>query len=297
LIDTSGLTQTDNLATGATVDAQGNGSTTAFSGNVVSLTDQVTAKITLDSTTAPSNGSTGGVATYTLTFSREVDPATVTLEDFAVTHLSQLGDISIGVATDLTYRSATHNWTFKVAEPAAVTGTTLISVADASYISISGSKGLGVTVNSNGAGLDTNEATLTASADGMTVDVTEVNTFEALQGVSTVNMTGGGHNTIKLDLHAVMQLSGATDNPLTVGVDESHMLVVNGNGTGANGASDVLQLVDSASWSTTDTGLTASSLTNAYGASATFTAGHSYTQYTNGLATLWVDEHMYVAQM
>jgi hypothetical protein len=110
-------------------------------------------------------------------------------------------------------------------------------------------------------------------------------------------MTGGGHNTIKLDLHAVMQLSGATDNPLTVGVDESHMLVVNGNGTGANGASDVLQLVDSASWSTTDTGLTASSLTNAYGASATFTAGHSYTQYTNGLATLWVDEHMYVAQM
>jgi hypothetical protein len=72
---------------------------------------------------------------------------------------------------------------------------------------------------------------------------------------------------------------------------------VNGNGTCADGASDVLQLVDSASWSTSATHLTASSLTSAYGATASFTSGHLYTQYANGMATLLVDEQMYVAKM
>jgi hypothetical protein len=66
------------------------------------------------------------------------------------------------------------------------------------------------------------------------------------------------------------------------------MLVLQGNG---GAALNTLQLVDSVNW-TTVTNLGGTGLQNTYGADFGFEAGRSYTQYTNGLANLFVDESL-----
>jgi hypothetical protein len=288
-------------ANGAFTNASVNGGTSAFSGQEITLTDHVVARITDNAAAVAANG---GTVTYTLSFSGVVDPATVTMADIAVTHMSSTGSMSAGAVGNFVYNSGAQNWTFTVVEPATGSGTTLITLHDGSYNSATGTSGMGATVaqtygTAGSTDLTVNSLTLAATASGVEVDTTQVATFEALQGVNTVDLTGGGNNIIKLDLHAVMQMPSALDNAATTSVNESHTVVVNGNGTGALGASDVLQLVDGTSWttSTTATHLTAASLTSAYGSNFAFTAGHQYSQYTNGAATLFVDEQLYLQKL
>ena len=54
-----------------------------------------------------------------------------------------------------------------------------------------------------------------------------------------------------------------------------------------------LQLVDAINWSSV-TNLGGTSLQNTYGAEYGFEAGRSYTQYTNGVANLFVDQTLFV---
>jgi hypothetical protein len=216
--------------------------------------------------------------------------------------MSSTGAISGGAVSNFVYNAGAQNWTFTVDAPSTGSGTTLVSLQDGSYISATGTSGMGATVaqtygTAGATDLAVNSLTLSATASGVEVDTTQVATFETLQGTNTVDMTGGGINIIKLDLHAVMQMPSALDNAATTTVNESHTMVINGDGTGALGASDELHLVDSASWTTAATLLTAASLTSTYGNDFTFTAGHQYTQYTNGAATLFVDDQMYLKNL
>jgi hypothetical protein len=66
------------------------------------------------------------------------------------------------------------------------------------------------------------------------------------------------------------------------------MLVVQGNGGTITNA---VQLVDSASW-TKVTNLGGTTMINTYGAQYGFEVGRSYTQYTNGLANLFLDQSL-----
>ena len=50
-----------------------------------------------------------------------------------------------------------------------------------------------------------------------------------------------------------------------------------------------VQLVGS-NWSTVTTGQTAAALTSTYGSDYRFTAGHTYSQYSNNGTTLFIDE-------
>jgi hypothetical protein len=104
---------------------------------------------------------------------------------------------------------------------------------------------------------------------------------------SVVDIKGSGNNTLKLALQDVLDMGNVVDNAATAGVDESDMLVVKGD------AGDVVQLQDVASW--TQTGAqSGATLTTTFGAAYGFEAGHTYKQYSQGTANLFVDELMTV---
>ena len=110
----------------------------------------------------------------------------------------------------------------------------------------------------------------------------DATTFGHLRNVSSIDLTGTGNNTLKLDSKAVIALSGATDNAATVDADESKMLVVNGN------AGDALNLADLSAWTVGAT-QTGASLITTYGSAHKFVSGDSYKMLTLNGATLFVD--------
>jgi hypothetical protein len=122
-----------------------------------------------------------------------------------------------------------------------------------------------------------------------TLDLSNATVYGKVDNFSVIDMRQGNGNKVKLNLQDVLNLSGVADNTGTVGVDESHMLVVQGNG---GISSNYMQLVDSASW-TKVTNMGGTSLLNTFGAAYGFEVGHSYTQYTSGTATLYVDQSLY----
>lgn len=131
-----------------------------------------------------------------------------------------------------------------------------------------------------GLGVDT----LIVNGTGLTLDLTNVTVAGHVKNFETIDITGTGNNTLKLDLNAVLNMSSLSDNLATAGVNESQMLVVNGN------AGDALQLSWGINWATVTSGQTAASLNNTLGSSYHFTAGHTYSQYSYSGATLFVDE-------
>jgi hypothetical protein len=64
------------------------------------------------------------------------------------------------------------------------------------------------------------------------------------------------------------------------------MLVVQGNGINAV---NKLSLVDGSSWGVVEN-LGGTTMINTYGAEYGFVVGRSYSQYTNGMANLFVDQ-------
>jgi hypothetical protein len=90
----------------------------------------------------------------------------------------------------------------------------------------------------------------------------------------------------------LLTLAGGTNNGATA-VDETKMLVLQGNG---GQQVNRLQLEDAIDW-TSVTNLGGTSLQNTFGAAYGFEAGRSYTQYTNGTATLFVDQTLFVESL
>jgi Ca2+-binding RTX toxin-like protein len=130
--------------------------------------------------------------------------------------------------------------------------------------------------------------TLKLSGADMVLDLNDVVVQGKVHNFSTIDLVGNGHNTLKLGLSDVQSLSGATDDSNTVGVNEAQMLVVKGND------GDAVVLGNTASWSQL-VGLKGEDLTALYGAAHGFVTRHTYSQYTQGGATLFVDELTAVA--
>jgi hypothetical protein len=122
---------------------------------------------------------------------------------------------------------------------------------------------------------------LKLAAGGVSLDLTNATVKSHLQHFSSIDLTGTGANTVKVDLSAVQTLSGKSDVTVTT-VNEAHALVINGD------ADDTVQLVNLSTWTKSATTSTATSLTAALGAMG-FTTGHNYNTYTLGDATLYVD--------
>jgi VCBS repeat-containing protein len=139
-------------------------------------------------------------------------------------------------------------------------------------------------VVNGGAGVNS----LKLSGFNNTLDLTNATVSGKVDNFSVIDLRQGNGNKIKINLQDVLDLSGAVDNLTTVGVDESRMLVVQGNGGTITNA---VQLVDSASW-TKVTNLGGTTMINTYGAQYGFEVGRSYTQYTNGLANLFLDQSL-----
>jgi hypothetical protein len=147
---------------------------------------------------------------------------------------------------------------------------------------------LAATTNSATVNGGTDINTLKLSGINLNLDLTNATVMGKLDNFNVIDMKQGSGNNFKLGLSQVLALAGGTDNAATVGVDESKMLVLQGNG---GVAYNTLQLVDSVNW-TTVTNLGGTSLQSTYGASFGFEAGRSYTQYSSntGSANLFVDQ-------
>ena len=144
-----------------------------------------------------------------------------------------------------------------------------------------------------GAGVNT----LKISGINQTLDLTNLivkDKKDKLDNFNVIDLKQGSGNKFKLHLDQVLSLAGGTDN-LDTAVDESKMLVLQGNG---GQQLNRLQLVDAANWSSVgQTNLGGTSLQNTYGAEFGFEAGRSYTQYTNGAANLFVDQTLFVESL
>ena len=132
-----------------------------------------------------------------------------------------------------------------------------------------------------GAGVNT----LTVVGRNLTLDLTNTTVFSKIDNFNVLDMHQGGGNKIKISLEEVLALSAAVDDIATA-IDESKMLVIQGNGSSTTNA---LVLTDSANWSET-TIVGGNAMVTTYGAQYGFEAGHSYVQYTSGTATLFVDQ-------
>jgi hypothetical protein len=129
------------------------------------------------------------------------------------------------------------------------------------------------------------------TATDMVLDLTSPWVGAHLHNFGSLDLSGAGAQTLKIDLNTVLGLSGIQDVAGTVGVDESKMLVINGD------AGDTLQLVAANQWSTVASHQSAANLTATYGSSFHFIDGHSYTQYNYAGVTLWVDEHLSIGNV
>jgi hypothetical protein len=118
-----------------------------------------------------------------------------------------------------------------------------------------------------------------------TIDLASFIAHNGNPDVAQVDLTGTGDNTVKLDLNAVLSMQGTADN-LDTPVDESSMLVLNGN------AGDTVQLVGGINWTTVTSGVSGASLNSTYGAGYNFAATDKYTQLSYGGGTLFIDEAM-----
>jgi VCBS repeat-containing protein len=126
------------------------------------------------------------------------------------------------------------------------------------------------------------------SQSGSNLDLTNNTVRSKLRNFSTFDITGTGNTTLKVDYDAVVNMSGATDNPATT-ADESKLLVVNGN------AGDTVQVVNLSSWSTSAATQTAAALTATYGSAYQFKAGSTYKKFTRRGATLFVENTVTVS--
>ena len=122
-------------------------------------------------------------------------------------------------------------------------------------------------------------------SQGVTFDLTNVNTAVNLKNFESIDITGNGNNIVKLDLNTVLNMSDIADNPATP-ANEGSMLVITGN------AGDTVQLVGGVNWSTVTTGVSGATLNAMYGSAYHFVAADTYREMSYNGATLFIDETM-----
>jgi methionine-rich copper-binding protein CopC len=119
------------------------------------------------------------------------------------------------------------------------------------------------------------------TSTAQTLDLTNILVSSKVNGFTLIDLTTGT-NTLTLSQTQAAVLSGASDNASTA-VDESKMLIVNGN------AGDGVQFMDGTNWSAGQS-FTGNSLNLTYGAAFAFKSSSTYKLYTaaNG-ATVFVN--------
>jgi VCBS repeat-containing protein len=157
---------------------------------------------------------------------------------------------------------------------------------DTVILSASSLTALAATTNTAAVDGGTDINTLKLSGINLNLDLTNPTVIGKLDNFTVIDMKQGSGNKFKLGLAEVLALAGGTDNAATVGVDESKMLVLQGNG---GAALNKLELKDGLTW-TAVTNLGGTGLQTTYGAEYGFEVGRSYTQYTSGAANLFVDQ-------
>ena len=130
---------------------------------------------------------------------------------------------------------------------------------------------------------------LAATATATTLDLTDAAVRARVHNFNSIDMTGAGANTLKLNWAAVVDLSNTTDVAGNLAY-ESKMVVVSGN------AGDTLNLVNLTSWNVGAV-QTAEALSTVYGSAYNFLTGHTYKAYTLNGATVFVDQAMTVATL
>lgn len=127
------------------------------------------------------------------------------------------------------------------------------------------------------------------ASEAVVMDLTDASVLARVQNFSGINITGrtntATNNTLKLDWDAISRLSGTTDNLATYGVDESKLLVINGD------SGDEVQLANFAAWSV-GTLRGAATLSAELGSSYNFITGNTYTAYTLAGVTLYLDNNI-----
>jgi hypothetical protein len=139
---------------------------------------------------------------------------------------------------------------------------------------------VGVSID-GGAGVNT----LSIFGRTLSLDLSNATVAGKVDNFSVLDLRQGVGNQVKISLNEVLNMSGASDN-LNTAIDESKMLVVQGNGINAV---NKLSLVDGSSWGVVEN-LGGTTMINTYGAEYGFVVGRSYSQYTNGMANLFVDQ-------
>lgn len=125
------------------------------------------------------------------------------------------------------------------------------------------------------------------SGSGHELDLTHIELASRLAGVENIDLGNMGANSIKLDLHSILNMPGPLSHLGALATaDQQPMLVINGN------SDDTLNLLDSANWSVASTHLSGQTLANDFGSGNHFAVSDSYTQLTQNGMTLYVDEEL-----
>jgi hypothetical protein len=194
-----------------------------------------------------------------------------------VKHLDDLGITEIQLNSDGVHSTPAAGVSVAGHSTAQLANGTSMLVADAAFEYTQGTKAM-----------DPGSMTpmsLIVKGANTTIDLASFIAHNGNPDVAQVDLTGTGDNTVKLDLNAVLSMQGTADN-LDTPVDESSMLVVNGN------AGDTVQLVGGINWTTVTSDVSGASLNSTYGTGYNFAPGDLYTQLSYGGGTLFIDEAM-----
>lgn len=121
-----------------------------------------------------------------------------------------------------------------------------------------------------------------AEAWHATLDLTNSSVLALVKDYSSIDLTGTLNNTLKVDWSAIATLSETMHTGQAL-ADAPRMLVISGN------AGDALQLVNLNQWTRGEV-QTTDSLTDTYGSSHSFLAGHAYRPYALNGVFAFVDE-------
>jgi hypothetical protein len=155
-------------------------------------------------------------------------------------------------------------------------GNDTVLVHDASFLRVDG-----------GLGIDSFK--LDATASSVNLDFTASGLGGKVYGFESIDITGGGSNSLKLTLQDVLAQPNAVDTAATT-FNEAHLMVISGNGTSTLTVASSASL-NPGSWSA-GTALSAGDKSALAALGYQFVSGDSYTVHTNGLATLIVDNAM-----
>lgn len=239
------------------------------------------------------NGTLGSVGrddgSFGLNNSRAIIAVDTLSTSLIETEMASMGESLVGTSAGDSLVGSDNADTFNIATAAtsAAQGTDKVFAGAGNDTVIFNNNNAGVMTVDGGSGV--NFLKLDSAATATSLDLTDAAVRARIKNFNSIDLTGTGNNTLKLNYTAVVALSGTTD-VVSTQADESKMLVVSGN------AGDTLNLVNLASWNV-GAAQTAASLSTAYGSAYNFLASHTYKAYTLNGATVFVDQAITVATL